>query len=164
MVEIVRGQGPRWRVRSVRKLSPEENRGKHNVYVDVWRNGSCIRSLSAIAVCYGWQDAPAQTVRLDKPMSEPGTNFPIYLGANYWAKVADVDGNQSETVTGLTCDLPDEPMPADGMGGNTNGHHSWMVEFEWTAEEKPQTNGLLSEVYACLDQLVAALAKIEKRV
>ena len=163
MPEIVKGQGSRWRVRSVRKLSPEENRGKHNVYVDVWRNGSCIRSLSAIGICYGWQDTPAQTVRLDKPMSEPGTNFPIYLGANYWVKVVDVDGNQSETVTGLTCDLPDEPMPADGLGGNARGHHSWMVEFEWAEQEPQPQAGLLDEVYAIADQLMAALAKIEKR-
>ena len=162
MAEIVAGKGARWRVKSVRKLSPEENRGKHNVYVDVWRNGSCLRSLSAIAVAYGWQDTPAQTLRLDKPMSEPGTNFPIYSGARYWVKVVDMDGEQSDMVTGLSCDLPDEPQPADGLGGNTYGHHSWMVEFEWS-EEQQQQGRLLAEVYACLDQLAAALAKIEPR-
>lgn len=114
---------PLWRAIGVHHLTPDENRGLHNIYVDVIKaDGS---RVGGIPVAYDWigrhPDQEARPVPLDKPDDEPGCNIPIW--PHQIISVWIAGATASETVTGFSTAHPDENK------GNSRGHHSFLVVF-----------------------------------
>lgn len=112
---------PQYRVAGVRHLNPEENGGNHHAYIDVIDTDGLRLWNTMVGV---HQHGVGQFfARLDKPAHEPGCNHVLNLNvANNTVFVSEA-GYQSERVTGLKSDHPDEGP------GNTRGHHSFYVVF-----------------------------------
>jgi len=128
----------------VHHLTPQENGGNHHIYLDVYDpalggapygarvNGAQLR--------VAWEGGE-QVVTIDKPPSEPGTNFPMWK----W-QVCSVEcfglAEQllpSDKVTGMQTAHPDEAP------GNTLFHHSFSVTFVKAQAAAPQvyTDGVI---------------------
>lgn len=113
--------GPAWRCIGIYHLKPNENQGRHNVFVEVLdENGNRTRAPQ-IAWTW-WLDAPTQYRLLDKPDNEPACDIPIAAGATITLRVAD--GIPSDSVGNL------HTRWADEGNGNTWGHHSFYVVFQ----------------------------------
>jgi len=139
-----------WRAVEVRHLTGAENNGNHHIYVDTYQvqdpaatlsdaDGKVIETVTAVQVvnvpvlCWWSGEAapepePAVYALLhtwsEKPLTEPGCNFPMYSQHSYAVAIA---GAPSEIVAGL------HTRHADEEAGNTLGHHSFYVRFEYQA-------------------------------
>lgn len=109
-----------WRVIRVHHLTSEENHGNHHIFLDALDEGGD-RVFDAQAMV-SW-DGGQQSVAVDKPLSEPGANFPMWK----W-QVCRVEmlGLPSDQVVNLHTAHADEP-PGDG---NTLFHHSFQLDFQ----------------------------------
>ena len=128
-----------WKAIGVHHLTPDENRGQHNAFVDILdEQGQPLRDPHLRA---GWswegrrpdEDAPPQP--LDKGLAEPAGNVPLFRGALLEVWISDPNA-VSDHVTRLSTDHPDEPNP-DGEIFNSIGHHSYYVVFQ----RVPATSG-----------------------
>ena len=130
-----------WRVIGVHHLTPEENRGKHNVYLEALDEaGQRVRDPFAWA---GWTwdgrrpEERADPVPLDKPTNEPANNIVMYFGqiVSVWLNGLAPDGTAlSDRVQNLHTNHPDEPGPG-GELWNSIGHHSFYVVFQRARRE-----------------------------
>lgn len=122
-VSIIQAQAATaWRCIGVYHLPPQENNGRHNVFVEVLNEDGYRTALPRIAWTW-WMDAPTQYVKLDKPANEPACDIPISRGATVTLRV-DGLGIPSDSVGNLRATHPDEAV------GNTMGHHSFYVVFQ----------------------------------
>lgn len=124
-----------WKVVEVRHLSPTENRGRHNVFVDaVDGKGQRVADRN-LRIGWTWAgrraDEPADPKSLDKGPSEPMGNVDLYHGAHVRVWMIG-QGLSSEAVDNLHTEHADEPGP-NGELWNTVGHHSFYVRFQRTA-------------------------------
>lgn len=123
---------PHYHIIGIHKLLPEENKSKHNLYLDVVDiQGKRIPEK----IAWGWsgqrENEIANPVILDKPANEPSGNISIGGFQIVWAKVL---GKDSDTITNVTTGLPD-----DGPNQwNTWGHHSYYCVWMWV-ESTPAT-------------------------
>ncbi len=109
-----------WRVIRVRHLSPDENQGRHHIFLDALDEAG-ERAFGAQARVT-WPGGE-QTITVDKPLGEPGANFPMWK----WQICAvDMLGLPSDRVENLHTGHPDEPP---GLG-NTLFHHSFEVLYQ----------------------------------
>jgi hypothetical protein len=116
-----------WRCVGAYHLLPSENRGRHNLFVDVLdERGS---RVNGAVVNWQWAgDAPIQTKVLDKPVNEPGCDIPI--DKNVTIKVwVQTGGLLSDAVYNIHPRHADEPGP-NGENWNSVGHHSFYVCFQ----------------------------------
>jgi hypothetical protein len=133
-VSIGRIISPHYRVIGVHHLTPDENRGLHNVYLDaIDSHGVRIKGLP---MAYDWRGRKeSQTVHpvaLDKPDDEPGANIP--MGTNQFISVWVAGNEESDSVHGLSTGFPDEG------NGNYWGHHSYLVVFLAAEAGSPAPN------------------------
>ena len=121
-----------WKVVGVHHLTPDENRSRHNAFVDILdEQGQPLRNPDLRA---GWswegrrpdEDAPPQP--LDKSLNEPAGNVPLFKGAQLEVWISDPNA-ASDHVVRISTDHPDEPNP-DGEIFNSIGHHSYYVVFQ----------------------------------
>lgn len=127
-----------WRVVEVRHLTPTQNQGKHNVYVDaVDVAGKRVRDPN-LRIYWDWAGRRADEARpglvpLDKPDNEPAGNVAIEKGQHVLLWI--VGGNlPSEAVDNLHTDHGDELGP-NGERWNSAGHHSFYVKFQRTVAQ-----------------------------
>ncbi len=116
-----------WKVIRVHHLRPEENNGRHHIFMDaVAAAGS---RLFGTKLLVSW-DGGGHEVVIEKPLGEPGANEPLWK----W-EIASVQvlGLPSERVEGLRTNHNDE------AAGNTFFHHSFEVVFQRT-EAAPVLN------------------------
>lgn len=120
-----------YRVVAVYKLSPQENAGKHNLYIDVIDKLTG-RRMKEVPIIWGWEgQRPDQIItplKLDKPDNEPMGSLPIWANQKIWAEPAN---RQADEVFNI------HTMYLDEGPGNTWGHHSWYVV--WLYDTKPET-------------------------
>ena len=119
-----------WQAVRVHHLMPEENNGKHHIFLDLLDPATAPNPGSLGGQVYGahariiWEGGE-QTVTIDKPLNEPGANCPMWK----W-QVCDV----------VALGLPTEELPSDRVAGmhtghpdeapgNTLFHHSFSVTF-----------------------------------
>ncbi|MCA1554778.1 MAG: carboxypeptidase-like regulatory domain-containing protein, partial [Chloroflexi bacterium] len=123
-----------WKIIDAYHLSGQQNKGNHNIFVDMLNADGSRRNGAQCTMYVGDKQF---TNTIDKPANEPGTNFPIYRGPRY-----DVDavGMPSDKAVGFSTDYPDEEA------GNTNGHHSYMVIFQETVASGGAQVGIVSGV------------------
>ena len=143
-----------WRVIGVHHLTPEENRGKQNVFLEALdEEGRRVWDPFAWA---GWTwegrrpDERADPVPLDKPANEPANNIVMHFGqiVSVWINGLAPDGaDLSDRVQNLHTNHPDEPGPG-GELWNSIGHHSFYVVFQRTRQgddgggiEPPEPDG-----------------------
>ena len=131
-----------WRVVSVRHLTPDENRGKHNVYVDAQDESGQRCRDAALRIGWTWEgrqsDQTAEPKPLDKPDNEPAGNVDVNLGQHIEAWIQG-DGLPSDHVANMHTNHPDEPGPSGDLW-NSVGHHSFHVVFQRARAEgqKPE--------------------------
>jgi len=109
-----------WRAVRVHHLTPEENQGRHHIFLDALDEaGSRVFGAQARVTWPGGE----QTLTVDKPLGEPGTNFPMWK----WQICAvEMLGLPSDRVENLHTGHPDEPP---GLN-NTLFHHSFEVVYQ----------------------------------
>jgi len=113
-----------WQAIRVHHLTPEENQGKHHIFLDMLdQNG--MRKFNAQARVT-WPPDEEEVITVDKPVSEPGANFPMWK----W-QVCAIEGLglPSDRVVNLHTNHPDEGR------GNTRFRHSFLVVFQETLVE-----------------------------
>jgi len=127
------------------KPTPEENGGKFHVYVSTFRLEEDkedyelrvpVTGVPIIAETTG--NPPLrieQRTWEEKPLGEPGVNFPMDKQATYNIAVGD---KPSDVVFGLHTRHPDEGP------GSTWGHHSFHIHYYWI-EPGPVTSETLTE-------------------
>ena len=108
-----------WRIVTVRHLTPEENRGKHHIFMDFL--GDYGEPISGPRLRVTWEGGEETVVSEDKGPSEPAANFPIWKGQICNVEVLDLP---SDHVSNLHTEHPDEG------GGNTLYHHSFHVVWQ----------------------------------
>ena len=127
-IEPANASGEVWRAILVRHLSPSENGGKHNVYVDVLDAAGNRDRNPELRIGWTWEgrgageNAPPKP--LDKPDGEQGDgNVDMYRGqiVTVWIQG---DWLPSDQVAGMHI------MHADEAPGNTWGHHSFYCQFQ----------------------------------
>jgi hypothetical protein len=123
---------PCWKIIGVHHLSPDENRSRHNAFVEVLdENGQRIKDPN-LRICWTWagrsSDQAAPPKLLDKPDNEPAGDVPIEKGMELelWL---EGDGCASDRANKLNTHHNDEPGP-NGELWNTIGHHSFYVVFQ----------------------------------
>jgi hypothetical protein len=119
---------PFWQVTRVHHLTPEENHGNHHIYLDALDEaGQRINGAKARVTWEGGE----QVTTIDKPPSEPGTNFPMWKWQVCAVEMLDLP---SDRVINLHTGHPDEPPGA----GNTLFHHSFHVDFRRSIKLSPR--------------------------
>ncbi len=116
-----------WKLVLFHELTPEENEGGHNVYID------CLDAFgrrflpTANRVRFGWENMQPGELPppspFEKAAPEPGANIPVFPGQNLWVEILDITGSQSDRVSGI----------------NTapTGHKSVYLAFQLGSEQRP---------------------------
>lgn len=127
-VTVLRHDSPSWRVIGIHHLTPSENRGKRNLFIDVLdKNG---RRVEGAVVHWVWEGM--------RPEQRPG---PLVLNKrpNEIADIAMGSGQKVKIWIDDDSDLaglfhtghPDEHGP-NGEVWNSIGHHSFLCVFQET--------------------------------
>ena len=126
-----------WRLTRVHHLSPQENAGRHHIYIDATKaDGSRAFNSQAHITWEGGE----HTVTVDKPLNEPGTNFPLF---KWQVCTVKMQGMPSDKVSGISSGHPDEPNPDGSQSGNTLFHHSFMLLFQEVIAPQAVTTGTI---------------------
>ena len=115
-----------WRVRSVRHLTPEENEGRHHIFVQAHFAENSQNTRSTVRITW---EGGSQDFTLEKGQRNSVLSFAMFTWQTCNVSLADA---QSEMVSGLTANHPDELSEDGERTGNTLFHHSFLVEFEET--------------------------------
>lgn len=116
----IRVDKPYFEVMLVHHLLPEENRGQHNLFFDII--GLDGKRMTGQEVEIRNINNAISYARIDKGIGEPGGNAPIWIQDTLSIRIPNVD---SDIVRGIHTRHDDEP------GGNTRGHHSFYVIFQY---------------------------------
>lgn len=115
-----------------RRLTPCENRGKHNIFVKIVDAGG--NPVDGVTLVQGTAGQPGNV--MDKTVTGtkgPGlAEFAMWKGGTYdvYVSADGVNPNNTEIATQMTSGLPDEVNCDDGGGGgNTLFHNSFTVTF-----------------------------------
>ena len=119
-----------WRVVNVHHLASQVNNGNHHIYLDVLDPALPDAAKALGGRVFGarlkvtW-DGGESIVTVEKPLGEPGGNFPMWKSQDCAVAALGLEGHElpSDRVTGLHIRHPDEAP------GNTWGHHSFIVIF-----------------------------------
>lgn len=127
-ITIQKPQNPIRRVLGIHHLSPDENRGNHNVYVEMLCKQDERDGFQAIHWTWiGRQlNQPARDIFAGQKPHNELVDLPLNLGM-----ILSVWTNGGEIVQGLSSNYPDE------MDGNTIGHHSFFVCFQEIDFDEP---------------------------
>jgi hypothetical protein len=126
--QVVQGE-TYWKCIKIHHLTPEENNGNHNVFVDVVDEND--QRVYGTRVSLKWPTGSGIGT-IDKPPEEAGTNFPLWK--NQVVEI-EVIGRPSDRVIGLHTGHPNEGA------GNALYHHSFFVLFKRAVyDESGQAN------------------------
>ncbi len=113
-----------WQVRGVRHLTPEENEGRHHIFVQAHFAENSSHTEATVRITW---DGGSQDFTLEKNQRNSILSFAMFTWQT--CNVSMVDAH-SERVSGLTANHPDELSEQGERTGNTLFHHSFLVEFE----------------------------------
>lgn len=122
-----------WKVIGIHHLMPDENRDRHNAFIEVLDEAGHRVKDGNLRLGWIWEgktDGPAEPKRLDKPDNEPAADVPIEknMTVTLWLEGA----GPSERVSGLHTRHEDEVGPAGGR--NSRFHHSYYIVFQRTQQ------------------------------
>jgi hypothetical protein len=112
-----------WKVAKIHHLTPDENKGRHNIYIDALDESG--QRVTGAMLWWGDSGGVMERVSMDKPAGEPMCNIPIFRGQVIYVSM----GEKSPTVVGLHSMHGDELGP-NGEIWNSNGHHSFYIVFQ----------------------------------
>lgn len=120
-----------WKVIGIHHLAPDENRDRHNAFIEALdENGRRLKdnNLRVGSIWEGKSDGPDRPKPLDKPDGEPAADVPIEkdMTMTIWLEGA----GPSERVTNLHTRHEDEVGP--GGGRSSRFHHSYYIVFQRT--------------------------------
>lgn len=125
--------GMAWRCTYIHHMTPAENAGKHNIFVDCIRSGQVVRDGS-VRIAWKWagqrSDETAKPAICDKRAPDHSTDTPIEKGQYITLLVDDGKGTPSDIIGNLNAVM-------DGADGNSWHHHSYMLTFELTSQPSP---------------------------
>jgi len=121
-----------WKITRVHHLTPEENYGRHHLFLDTLDEAG--NRLFGSRALVSW-DGGSEKIVIDKPLGEPGANFPMWKWQICSLTMLDLP---SDKVENLRTDHPDE------ASGNTLFHHSFSVTVQRTVA--PLTDPLADSV------------------
>lgn len=125
---VERATGPCWRCVCVYHLSPAENVGKSNIFIDVLSAGGDWAIANHLNVWWTWNGRqphePAPPREFEKRPPELRAQVDLYRGQTTSIRIADPTGLRSDSVHGLRSDVEDLPS------GNTRYHNSFVVLFQ----------------------------------
>jgi hypothetical protein len=123
----------------VHHLTPDENQGRHHIFLDALDEAGN-RSFGARARV-AWSGGE-QTITVEKPIGEPGVNFPMWKWQICAVEMLDLP---SDRVENLHTGHPDEPP---GLN-NTLFHHSFEVVYQRAVKgaTEPPADGKIMERY-----------------
>jgi hypothetical protein len=134
-VQQVGTERPYWAITVARHLSPDENKGKRSVFVQVfdangWRvRDSRLRIMWTWAGRQPWEIAPPAALdKVDGPLELGHGNLDLYWGARLSVWV-DGDGLPSDVAQNLHTMHPAE-VGSTGEKWNYEGHHSFYIRFQ----------------------------------
>lgn len=122
-----------WEIAWIKVLSPSENGGNHNVFMDATRDGNAVRGL---IVDWGWEgmtpsqkrDIDQRPLYLNKPVVEFGGDIAPHAGQVVWGQIKN---QPSQTFGGFD-------IRRHGPGGGLSwGHWSIYVLFKWAVKGVP---------------------------
>jgi hypothetical protein len=123
-----------WQLVSARRLSPCENRGKHNIFVKVLDAAG--NPVDGVMVVQANNGNPGDILdRMPSGTKGPGqAEFIMWKLAEYMVFIANPDGSPASTDVAqpIHSNFTDEESCGDGQGGNTLFHNSFEVIFQRT--------------------------------
>jgi hypothetical protein len=139
-----------WRVLGIHHLTPEENKGNHNVFIEMMCKQGGREGFRAIHWTWeGRQDHELANPVFagQKPLDEL-IDLPLNLGmtVSVWTQGGEI-------ATGFSSNHPDEGE------GNTVGHHSFFVCFQEIDEDGPQPEPPLSDPEPPSQEIVMLIRK-----
>ena len=153
-----------WQAVRVHHRTPQENGGNHHIYLDVLDptlgDAPDGGRVTAARLRVRW-DGGEQLVTVDKPTSEPGTNFPMWKWQVCAVECLGLPGQElpSDRITGLHTGHPDEAP------GNTLFHHSFHVTYvKAKAAEQVYTDSVIYGVIHNGSGRTALLLKGEQEI
>lgn len=124
-----------WRLVSARRLSACENKGNHNIYIQVLDVAG--NPVDGVLVVQANRGNPGDILdRMPSGTKGPGkAEFLMWKKAEYTVFIANPDGSPASTefAEPLHSNFTDEEMCSDGGGGNTLFHNSFEVIFQRTS-------------------------------
>jgi hypothetical protein len=125
-----------WRIVKVHHLTPEENNGQHNVFLDVIdRDGKRVQGAQ---IAWGWVGGESGMVTTIDKTGQYGADIPID-SIRQIIKACVESELSSDRVRGLSSDHPDEgPVTGWGYPGNTVSHHSFAVVWQLADAPEPE--------------------------
>lgn len=133
-IERAKTEGVTWRCVAVYHLTPEENQGKHIIFVDTLHENqtwvfSSDQPYTYLKVGWTWEgrrlDEPAPLRHFDKKLPEFKAQVDLYKNQTTSIWIVD-DTFSSDIVHGLRSDVE------AGEWGNTLFHNSFIVLFQLT--------------------------------
>ena len=119
-----------WRAVRVHHLDPEENEGRHHIFLDMLDEAGGRVPGGLVRVRSGGLE---HVVVLNKLAGEPGANHPTWKGEVCSVSALGLPSEtlDSDRVVGIHTNHPDE------LSGNTRFHHSFLVIFQRTTFTTP---------------------------
>ena len=156
-----------WRVVGIHHLTPDENRGRHAVYVDVIDEAGQRVHNPNLRLRWGWEgqraDEPVDPKPFDKPDDEPAANADLNRGQHLWVQI-EGDGLPSERVLNCHTEHVDEPGPG-GEKWNTTGHHSFYILFQRTRRQgEVQKPDIITEPCITVKEAREKRVELEKTI
>lgn len=148
-----------WRCIGAYHLTPSQNRGRHNVFIECLdENGNRVKD--AVISWTESMDRPTQTKRPDKPDNEPATDIPLNAQDTVTVTVSDGIARDSDSVGNLH-------FRHTHLGDW--GHHSYYLVWQRQSgivtepppvEPPPLTLESVAQQTAAHEQRLAALERI----
>lgn len=120
-----------WRVERVHHLTPQENEGRHHLYVEGLDEAG--QQIAGAEARVSWAGG-SRLLTLPGAAGAGNGSFPMEKGQEY---ALEMVGLPSERVVGLHTAHPDEPLPGLALG-NARHHHSFSVVFRRATVALPQ--------------------------
>lgn len=160
-VDQAPASGQAWRCTRIEHLAGFVNKGRHNIFIRVFRAGQIVRD-GKVEIRWGWNgqrpDEVAKPAICDKRAPDPSTDIPIEKDQHIWIQVDDGKGTPSDKLINLHAVM-------DGADGNSWHHHSYDADFEISIASSPVQPPVISEPPTIPPTgLEARVAELEKQM
>ena len=143
-----------WKIIGIHHLMPKENDGKNNLFMEALdENGQRVKQKAA----WTWEgrrpDEAAPPISLDQPETGPAGTLAVWINQTISAWI---EHEYSDAITNVHTRHPNEPI------GNTTGHHSFYVVWQWTKKETKKEAPAVAPPLQAADNAEELLLQMKK--